>query len=140
MLGEGNLSNLFIIIIGKLGIPAVSSTGNNGLTDSGSELVVDEADSLCASCIAERKNSLLVSEVVSEAIAKELINPEVKSWRFMEEEAPLVELMNAGALTDKTALQVSPDIKVSVSALYVTSCEFLSVYHLVLDFVIRHLM
>ncbi|XP_067934591.1 microtubule-actin cross-linking factor 1, isoforms 6/7-like isoform X2 [Watersipora subatra] len=49
-----------------------------------------------------------------EAIAQKRISPEVKSWRFLEEEAPLIEFINAGALSDKTELIVAPDTKVQV--------------------------
>ena len=52
---------------------------------------------------------------LSDAIAKNLINPEVKSWKFIEEEAPLIEFINAGALTDKAELLVAPDTRVPVS-------------------------
>lgn len=52
---------------------------------------------------------------VSEAVAKQLINPEVKSWKFLEEEAPLLDFINVGAVNDKTELLIDTDVKVSVS-------------------------
>jgi len=52
-----------------------------------------------------------------DAINKRIISPEIKSWRFIQEQAPLVELINSGAVTDKTDLVISPDKKVTVSGL-----------------------
>ena len=65
---------------------------------------------------------------ITEAIAKKMINPEVKSWKFMEEEAPLIEFINTGAVTDKTDLLVAPDTEVSVSVyLTVIYSEFCNI-------------
>lgn len=55
---------------------------------------------------------------LNDAINKKMINPEIKSWRFLAEEAPLVDFIHAGAVSDKTQLSVTPDVQIPVSYLH----------------------
>lgn len=54
---------------------------------------------------------------LTDAIGRNMIVPDVKSWRFLEEEAPLIDFINSSAVNDKTMVSVASDIQLPVSFL-----------------------
>ena len=76
---------------------------------SNSDSGLDEMDSAVSNGLTNGTIPL------NEAVNKKMINPQIKSWRFLEEDAPLIDFINAGAVNDKTELTVTPDVKIPVS-------------------------
>lgn len=95
-------SNCNTFILGKLDSLEGSFISNS---DSG----LDDMDTTTPNALTNGSLPL------SDAVAKKVINPEIKSWRFIEEEAPLLEFINAGAVTEKTELCIGADSMVPVS-------------------------
>ena len=79
---------------------------------SNSDSGLDEMDSAVSNGLTNGTIPL------NEAVNKKMINPQIKSWRFLEEDAPLIDFINAGAVNDKTELTVTPDVKIPVSLCY----------------------